>query len=424
MSKIKHMTKIGENRNPPILLSKCGSLDTNEQVNQVNHLGKFSKGVSVQSLARQAWKIAKRNAIVSPLLDYARAIDSPNQLEYVAALSCCTNLVQTENTYLKPKNHRCGSRLCNICNNIRTAKLIEQFLPKVDISKKWGLLVLTRSNTALEDADKETLSKAIDDYYHKIAIIKQRAKRKFKELDTIITFEIQGEGFKQRKENGSFYWASFHPHINVFGNVEVLQFIKDNWIELNEKDGYKLTEVNQRLNVLDESYCKKKNKTLPEMVRHSLMEIIKYTTKGLTNFKNGHSVNVRALDIIISSMKARRRVMASGVFFNKKVESVEVLPIDVLDLSKISYKDLVIKDTGPLVSLENYKGEHVVNVPQFIKTVNWIYRASIVNYVYVDEWGVEHLLLKHKEPPILLKVNACVGRVSYAKWKNQNLVLI
>lgn len=415
------MAKIGENRNPSILSSGGCSLDTSEQV---NHLGKSPHGISVQSLKKQAWKIAKRNSVVSPLLDYARDIDSPNQSEYYHALRCCTMLNQSENAFLKPTTHRCGSRLCVICNNIRTAKLIEQFLPKVDISKKWGLLVLTRSNTPLENADKDKLSEVIDDYYHKISVIKQRAKRKFKDFDTIITFEIQGEGYKQRKENGSFYWGPFNPHFNVFGNIEVLNFIRDNWLELNRKDEYKIDEKNQKLTILDESYCKSKDKTLPEMLKKSLMEIIKYTTKGLTSFKNGQSVNVKGLDIIISSMKARRRVMASGVFFNKKVEVVEVSSIDALDLNKVSYNDLKIRDTGSLVSMKNSKGEHVVFIPAFIKTVTWVFKPELVNYVYCDEWGIEYLLLKHEEPPILLKVKACVGKIPYMKWKNQKLVLL
>jgi hypothetical protein len=391
------MPKVKEIRKFSILRPKgLSSLDTNEQVVH----GKTPQ--SVQSLKKQALKVKIRNAIVSPLLDYAKEVNSPNIQEYYAALRCCTILEQSQNTYLKP-THRCGSRLCPICNNIRTAKMMERVIPLVDKTKEWGLLVLTRNNRDLRGADSQKLKVIIDGLYRTISTIRQKAKRKFGQSDMLISLEVEGENYK-RRDNGGLYYGYYNPHFNFFGEYDVLEFIRQEWIKSINCD-----EQNQKLSKIE-----------ADNINKSVLEVVKYSTKGLTTFKNGSYINVKAIDTIITAIKGKRRIMTWGAFYNPKVEKIEVEDVEKLDLIKQPYNDIPIRDQGELVDLCGMDGNVVVRVPEYVKSVQWVYNSKSTNYDYRDEWGENFELLKWKKLPVEPDIKIFVDMVPYQKWKYGN----
>jgi len=391
------MPKVKEIRKFSILKPKgLSNLDTNEQVVH----GKSPQ--SVQSLKKQALKVKIRNSIVSPLLDYAKAVDSPNIQEYYAALGCCTTLTQSQNTYLKP-THRCGSRLCPICNNIRTAKMMERVVPLVDKTKEWGLLVLTRNNRDLRGANSQKLRVTIGALYRTISTIRQKVKRKFGQCDMLISLEFEGENYKKR-DNGGLYYGYYNPHFNFFGNYDVLEFIRQEWLKAVNCDGQ-----NQKLKKIE-----------PDDINKSILEVVKYSTKGLTTFKNGSYINVKAIDTIITAIKGKRRIMCWGGFYSPKVEKIEVEDVEKLDLIKQPYNDIPIRDQGELIDLCGFDGNVVVRVPEYVKKIDWVYNPKSTNYEYRDEWGKNFELLKWKKIPLEPDIKIFVDMVPYQKWKYGN----
>jgi hypothetical protein len=391
------MPKVKEIRKFSILRPKSlSSLDTNEQVIH----GKIPQ--SVQSLKKQAIKIKIRNTIVSPLLDYAKEINSPNIQEYYAALGCCTTLSQSANTYLKP-THRCGSRLCPICNNIRTAKMMERVVPMVDIKKNWGLLVLTRNNRDLRGADAEKLKVTIEGLYRLISTIRQKVKRKFGRADVLISLEVEGENYK-KKDSGGLYYGYYNPHFNFFGEYEVLEFIRDEWINAVDCD-----EQNQKLSQIES-----------DNINKSVLEVVKYSTKGLTSFKKGSFINVKAIDTIITAIKKKRRIITWGCFYNPKVEKIEVADIEHLGLIKQPYYDIPVKDQGGYVDLCNFNDSVVKQSPTFVKKVDWVYNQRKCNYEYRDEWGDSFVLLNWKVLPREPDIKVYVDMTPFKIWKYGN----
>ena len=143
------MVQVIENNKHLLRGGAVASLDTNEQVWKMGTCSPSIQGVSVQTLSPKVGRMVYKYNLVSPLLDYAKKVGSPNIQEYYAVLKCGTELVQSENKYLKQANY-CGSRLCPNCSNIRSRKVADVVLASIDMGKKWCSLTLTKSNKGLD----------------------------------------------------------------------------------------------------------------------------------------------------------------------------------------------------------------------------------------------------------------------------------
>jgi hypothetical protein len=365
-------------------------LDTNEQV--VHEVGTRS----VQTLKKQAIKILYRNVMISPLIDYAKKVNSPNFPQYWKILQCSTTLQQSQNKYLTP-THRCGSRLCSICANIRTAKTIEKVYPLFDLNKDWGYLTLTRANKDLRGASAEKLKDVVLDMYCQLSKIRQRAKRMFGNIDAVITLELEQETYKRKKETGELYFGYYNPHFNIIAQMEHLKFIREEWLKL-----IICGEQNQKLQPISS-----------DNLKSSLLELLKYTMKGITNYKKASFINLEAVDTITTALKGKRRLITWGCFYKKNIEKIEEAAIADLDLEKYIYNDIPITDIGNRVGLVDGKGilQSVTN--EFIKTVYWEFDNRMCNYFYLDDWGDKHWLLNWKKIPEKPQVYFTVGPKKY-----------
>jgi hypothetical protein len=370
------MSKVKEIRKFSILRAeKVPSLDTFEQV--VHGAGSRS----VQSLKKQALKIKYRNRLISTLIDYAVEVGSPNIAQYRSILKCSTTLEQTKNIHLTP-THRCGARLCSICSNIRTGKTMNELEPLFDMNKDWSYLVLTRKNSDLRNISPEDLRSVVDDMYIQISKIRQRAKRKFGEVDAIITLEVEQETYK-RKKTGGIYWGYYNPHFNIIGQHKHLEYIKEEWQKI-----IICREENQRLQRIEK-----------DKMKSSLLELLKYTMKGITNYKKESFINLRAVDTITTALKGKRRLITWGCFYNKKIEEIQDMSVDSLELTKYIYNDIPVKDTGDLVKLVDRNGDVRTTVSEFVKSIYWVYDYRMCNYYYIDDWANKHWLLNWKKIP-------------------------
>jgi hypothetical protein len=68
------------------------SLDTNEQVRKIGEgvgvAPEPNESVSRNVLQNKCWKMAKKNSIISPMIDYAESVNSPNLIQYRSVLLC------------------------------------------------------------------------------------------------------------------------------------------------------------------------------------------------------------------------------------------------------------------------------------------------------------------------------------------------
>jgi len=96
-------------------------------------------------------------------------------------------------------------------------------------------------------------------------------------------------------------------------------------------------------------------------------------------------------------MKGRKRFKKWGCFLKKakEIQEIENSLIEELDLEKVSYYDLPVKDTGELINMVDYNNVVIACQPSYVKTIVWVYDYKRQNYYYVDEWGKEYQLIKN-----------------------------
>jgi hypothetical protein len=274
--------------------------------------------------------------------------------------------------------------------------------PLFDMNKDWGYLVLTRKNSDLRNISPEDLRGVVDDMYNQIAIIRQRAKRKFGEVDAIITLEVEQETYK-RKKTGGIYWGYYNPHFNIIAQHKHLEYIKEEWQKL-----VICSEENQRLQRIEK-----------DKMKSSLLELLKYTMKGITNYKKESYINLRAVDTITTALKGKRRLVTWGCFYNKKIEEIQDISVDSLELTKYIYNDIPVKDTGDFVRLVDKNGNVRKIVSEFVNSIFWIYDYRMCNYYYIDDWADKHWLLNWKKIPEEPKVYFTIDMKPYIE-KNTN----
>lgn len=369
------------------------SLDTNEQV---RNLGTFSPsdGVSVQTLSPKVGRMVYKHNLISPLLDYANKVQSPNIPEYIAVLRCGKELDQSENKYLKQRSY-CGSRLCPICSNIRSRKVADVVLATIDMGEKWCSLTLTKSNKGLE-YDLKNLQDRLDYEQKWFNKVRDRYRKQGGDFSAIISLEVVPPGYKYKGK--SRYYADYHPHYHILCTYDFAVFLKQAWL----KEFEDANELNQVIKVVgeslkkDESYTIALMKTIREVVKYSLKACLPKDKNDSQKSSGSFSINVKGTDELVTMMKGRKRFKKWGCFLKKakEIQEIESALIEELDLEKVSYSDLPVQDTGELINMVNYNNDIVCCVPSYKKTIVWIYDYKRQNYYYVDEWGKEYQLIK------------------------------
>lgn len=387
----------GKENNKYLLRGRAGAfLDTNEQVRNLGTCSPSEMGASVQTLSPKVGRMVYKHNLISPLLDYANKVQSPNIPEYIAVLKCGKELDQSENKYLKQRSY-CGSRLCPICSNIRSRKVADVVLATIDLDKNWCSLTLTKSNKGLE-FDLGKLQERLDYEQKWFNRVRDRYRKQGGDFSSIISLEVVPPGYKYKGK--SRYYADYHPHYHILCTYEFAVFLKQAWLDEFKEEA---NEQNQVIKVVgeslkkDESYTIALMKTIREVVKYSLKACLPKDKNDSEKSRRSYSINVKGTDELVTMMKGRKRFKKWGCFLRKakEIQEIETSAIDELDLEKVTYSDLPVQDTGEMIDLVNYNDEVLYTAPSFVKTVIWVYDYKRQNYYYVDEWGKEYELIKN-----------------------------
>lgn len=373
-------------------------LDTNEQVRNLRTCSPSERGASVQSLTPKVGRMIYKHNLISPLLDYANKVQSPNIPEYIAVLKCGKELDQSENKYLKQRSY-CGSRLCPICSNIRSRKVADVVLATIDMGEKWCSLTLTKSNKGLE-FDLGKLQERLDYEQKWFNRVRDRYRKQGGDFSAIISLEVVPPGYKYKsKDSKKRYYADYHPHYHILCTYDFAVFLKQAWL----KEFKDANELNQVIKIVgeslkkDESYTIALMKTIREVVKYSLKACLPKDRKDNKKSGGSYSINVKGTDELVTMMKGRKRFKKWGCFLKKakEIQEIENSSIEELDLEKVSYSDLPVQDTGELINMVDYNNNIVCCVPSYKKTIVWVYDYKRQNYYYMDEWGKEYELIKN-----------------------------
>jgi hypothetical protein len=288
---------INNNTNYKIRAKNSPLLDT---LAQLPTKTKLSPLTPLQKKARS--KYFTQN-IVTPLIYYAQYVAEDIQLQkyFSNAWHCCNNLKQVGKNLVE--THYCNTRVCNQCNRIRTAKLMNGYITQLT-GKKQYFVTLTIPNV-LADELKNSISKMTKDCANIIRVINERKKIKINGIRKVeITYN--------EKTN------TYHPHIHLLVD-NVPELVVKEWLKRNPT----AKPIAQDIRSADSN---------------SLNELFKYTTKiGISKTKaknNSIDIQVQAIYTITKAMYKKRAFQPFGLI--KKVSE----DIEDTDLKKEQYPEL------------------------------------------------------------------------------------
>lgn len=247
--------------------------------------------------------------VISPLL-----IDTSRKLfkQYKRAYFC-GDVVQQENN--KFRSQYCNSRLCNVCNRIRTAKMMNGYGDQLKNLQDVQFLTLT-----VKAVKKSELRNRIVEM-----------KNDFKRVrDVLRKRKTPLNGFMKLECNYNPETKTFNPHFHIVLDGEsVGQTIIDLWLQC----------VNNKK-------CSRKAQDLRACDQQSLNELFKYQSKVLTKHETQRdivNVHVEAINTILESTSFMKTFQPLGNIkkVNCEVVGEELIAQDMQDLPQYETENWV-----------------------------------------------------------------------------------
>lgn len=246
-------------------LNKAPYLDT---LAQVPPSGQKLTIKNLKSRARSKWYTQQ---IVFTLVD----IDSPLNKYYWNAYHCGSEIKQVNK---KLTSKYCNTRCCNVCNRIRTAKLMNGYMPQLLKLPQLYFVTLTIPNV-----DEYELREATENMVYEFTLINRHLReKKGIKISGIRKVEIT---YNAKKNN-------YHPHLHLIVD-KYPQDIVFQWLQRFPEANIKAQDVR----VADKG---------------SLQELFKYTTKIIGRKEGKLTLYANALDTIMQSLQGIRAYQPFG----------------------------------------------------------------------------------------------------------------
>jgi hypothetical protein len=232
----------------------------------------FTQDGNILSIERRA----KSKYLTTLLANELTKLNSPIHDKYEQTFFCSHSIQKTGNVC---KSTFCKKRWCVICNRIRTAQLMQTYLPTIETWKNKQFVTLTIKNVP---ADK--LKPSIVEMYKSFAKMKDNLRKTYKtKLVGIRKLEIT----YNKADN------EYHPHYHMITENDKSDFIIKSWLKSFPDASAKA----QDSKAADDGSCK---------------ELFKYFTKLTSNSSKDKTISVHALDTIFQNISGIRTFQPFG----------------------------------------------------------------------------------------------------------------
>lgn len=255
-------------------------------------LGKTTIVNDKQKLLRKARSKYFTTKLALPLAD----LKNSREKYYRNSYYCNQIIVQEAKKFT---SHYCNTRICNVCNRIRTAKLINGYGVQLRNLDSYFVTVTVPNVTHNE------LSNSLAEMGKAFTRIQNRLKHSdSKGLKGIRKLEVTYNAISN----------TYHPHFHI---------IMDGYDNSN-------TFVTEWLKEfpLAQPYCQDVTKASES----SVIELFKYVTKVVTKINGKLSIYVHAIDVIIEALYKRRTVQPFG--------GLKMVTEDITELESETYEGL------------------------------------------------------------------------------------
>lgn len=256
---------------------------------------KTSDKASVKNLQKRARSKWYTTAIAGAMI----YLDSPLKKYYQRAYYCAHTLKQTGN---KITTSYCNTRICHVCNRIRSAKMMNGYVNQFMELEGTEFVTLTVPNCSAEDLNA-TIDLLLKTWKQIADVLKKR--------------KLSANGIRKIETTYNIRENTFHPHLHILIDKGLGQMVVDEWMKRFPQCSIAAQKV------------------LPAD-QNSLKEIFKYTTKIGIAKKGTIQICIPALDKIMIAMASRRSIQTFGKI--KKVSE------DVEELEAVEYDDLPVNE--------------------------------------------------------------------------------
>ena len=214
----------------------------------------------------------------------------------------CASVLMLEGK--KETSHYCGNRWCVVCNRIRTAKLINSYVPQILFMKNPYFVTLTIPNV-----DGKYLRAAFIGMNKGISKIVGKHKKRYQRGQ-------QGwkiNGIKKLECTYSKHLDNFHPHFHfIVDGKEAAEALVSDWLKI-----YPCAD--------------RKGQDIRKAGLGSEKELFKYFAKIITRLENNtFGVYVKSLDTIFCAMKGLQVFSNLGDIkpVNEEIEEIQAQDLD------------------------------------------------------------------------------------------------
>lgn len=201
----------------------------------------------------------------------------------------------------------CNTRICNNCNRIRTAKMINGYRSEIEAMQEPQFVTLTIPNVPAQ-----TLTEALDQIRKRFRLITKRFQKAKMKYAGIRKLEITYNPIRN----------DYHPHLHcIIDGEENARYMQAVWLELWPD----ALPIAQDIRPVDNS---------------SMNELFKYAAK-VVDTKDGErpTVYIHALDVIMRALYRRRIIQPFGSIKKEVSEDVDELQAEEYD--GIPYYDMM-----------------------------------------------------------------------------------
>lgn len=271
--------------------------------------------------------------------------DSPLKQSYWNTHHCANNLYQEGK---KLSGRYCNARWCMVCNRIRTANLMNGYLPLFWEMKQKYFVTLTIPNVKAEELDS-----TIIEMIKQATLINRNIREKEQQIYTPVSKEwhlyerkdkrLKFMGIRKTECTYNAKNDSYHPHFHfIFNNQAVAHLFVQKWLERWPQ-------------------AVRRGQDIQKADNNATKELFKYFTKVVTKSKttegdSEHKIYTNALDVIFRAMIGKRVFQPLGL---KKIvsEDIQELQSEIFDLAEDEFNvwnwsgsDWVDAETGECLS--------------------------------------------------------------------------
>jgi plasmid rolling circle replication initiator protein Rep len=276
-----------------------------------------------ETLSKRARSKFYTQKITSPLL----YIESPLHKNYERAFHCGAVIKQKGKKVI---SQYCNSRICHVCNRIRTAKMMAGYIEPLRELGDLYFTTLTIKNVKAENL-AETIEKMLKDISNIIRVLRERKK-------------INISGIRKIEITYNSKMDTYHPHFHILHNENVGDIIIEEWLKRNPTAKEKGWDWKEK-KMVDLQVSKPVTKK-DEDDKKFLNEIFKYATKFVvkdSKDRNIMNVYVPALDNILRALHTKRSVQSFGEIRKLKIAEEEgeqeLLSQEIIDIEEETYKE-------------------------------------------------------------------------------------